>query len=125
MTISDVKVLEDKDWEFIAALRSLDVPENVAVLITYLANVKEASGREIEMGADLPQPQVSIGMKILRANNWLNEREVKRAKKGRPQKIYALKASIDEIIKHLEKEKLQESVQAMNYIKRLKELDPS
>ncbi len=122
MRASTVRVLEDKDWEFIATLRSLNVPGNVAVLITYLANVQEASGKEIEMGADLPQPQVSIGMKTLRANNWLNEHEIKRMGKGRPQKIYALKTSLEEIIKYFEEEKLKESAQIRRSIQRLKEL---
>ena len=33
-----VKVLDEKDLEFIEGLRSLKVPRNVAKLITYLAN---------------------------------------------------------------------------------------
>jgi predicted transcriptional regulator len=122
MKESTVKILDDKDMEFVETLRSLDVPRNVATLITFLANVDEASSREIEMGSDLRQPEVSIAMRTLRDNQWIEEREIKREGKGRPMKVYSLRASIDEIIRHFEEEKLHESAQAMESIQRLKQL---
>ena len=122
MKESTVKILDDKDMEFVETLRSLSVPRNVATLITFLANVDEASSREIEMGSDLRQPEVSIAMRTLRDNNWIEEKEIKREGKGRPMKVYSLKASIDEIIKHFEEEKMHESAQAMESIQRLKQL---
>ncbi len=39
MRESTVKILDDKDMEFVETLRSLSVPRNVATLITFLANV--------------------------------------------------------------------------------------
>jgi len=122
MRESTVKILDDKDMEFVETLRSLGVPRNVATLITFLANVEEASSSEIEMGSDLRQPEVSIAMRTLRDNNWIEEKEIKREGKGRPMKVYSLRASIDEIIKHFEEEKLHESAQAMESIQRLKQL---
>jgi len=122
MRESTVKILDDKDMEFVETLRSLSVPRNVATLITFLANVDEASSREIEMGSDLRQPEVSIAMRTLRDNNWIEEKEIKREGKGRPMKVYSLKAGIDDIIKHFEEEKLHESAQAMESIERLKQL---
>ena len=122
MRESTVKILDDKDMEFVETLRSLSVPRNVATLITFLANVDEASSREIEMGSDLRQPEVSIAMRTLRDNNWIEEKEIKREGKGRPMKVYSLKAGIDDIIKHFEEEKLHESAQAMESIQRLKQL---
>ena len=71
MRESTVKILDDKDMEFVETLRSLGVPRNVATLITFLANVDEASSREIEMGSDLRQPEVSIAMRTLRDNSGL------------------------------------------------------
>ena len=122
MRESTVKILDDKDMEFVETLRSLGVPRNVATLITFLANVEEASSREIEMGSDLRQPEVSIAMRTLRDNQWIEEKEIKREGKGRPMKVYSLRASIDGIIKHFEEEKLHESAQAMESIQRLKQL---
>ena len=115
-------MLDDKDQEFIEALRSLKVPRGVAALITYLTNVSEANSREIEMGTNLRQPEVSIAMRTLRNNNWVEEREVKVEGKGRPMKVYKLSMPIEEIIKHYEEVKTSESAQAMESIERLREM---
>ncbi len=119
---SAVKVLDDRDLEFIEALRSLKVPRGVAALITYLANVDEATSREIERGTDLRQPEVSIAMRTLRQNNWVTERDVETEGRGRPMKIYELSISIEEIIKHYEDVKKSESTQTMESIQRLREM---
>ena len=115
-------MLDEKDLEFVEALRSLDVPRNVAMLITFLANVSEANSREIEMATDLRQPEVSMAMRTLRNNNWVEEREVKTEGKGRPMKIYTLSVPIEEIIKHYEDMKNSETARTMQAIQRLKEI---
>jgi len=81
---TSVKELDEKDLEFVEALRSLNVPRNVATMITYLANTDDVTSREIEMGTDLRQPEVSIAMRTLRQNNWVEERDIKVAGTGRP-----------------------------------------
>ena len=125
MRESTVKILDDKDMEFVETLRSLGVPRNVATLITFLANVDEASSREIEMGSDLRQPEVSIAMRTLRNNNWVEEREIKKDGKGRPMKVYRLTISLGDIIKHFEDEKRKESAKTLESIEKLKELSRS
>ncbi len=114
--------LDDKELEFVEALRSLNVPRGAAALITYLAGMSEATSREIEIGTGLRQPEVSIAMRTLRQNNWVNERDVKAEGKGRPMKIYKLSTTIEEIIKHYENVKNSESAQIMEAIQRLKEI---
>ena len=98
------------------------MPRNVAALITYLANANEATSREIEIGTNLRQPEVSIAMRTLRNINWIEERDVKVGGKGRPMRIYKLDVPIEEIIKHYEDEKNNESARTMQAVKRLKEL---
>ena len=115
-------MLDEKDLEFIDALRSLEVPRNVAGLITYLANTNEATSREIEMGTNLRQPEVSIAMRTLRQNEWIDERDVKTVGKGRPMRVYKLRVPIQEIIQHYEVEKNNEAAETMQAIQRLKEL---
>jgi predicted transcriptional regulator len=115
-------MLDEKDLEFVDALRSLNVPRNVATMITYLANTDEVTSREIEMGTDLRQPEVSIGMRTLRQNNWVEEHDVKVSGKGRPMKIYKLGVPIEKIIKHYEDVKNNESAQAMQAIQKLKDI---
>jgi predicted transcriptional regulator len=94
----------------------------VARLLTYLKDLKERSSRDIEVATGLRQPEVSIAMRILREMGWIAEHELKGDGKGRPLKIYALRATIDEIIEHYEAEKAQESAQTMMVIQRLKEI---
>jgi predicted transcriptional regulator len=125
MKASIVKALDDKDLEFAETLQKLGIQQNVAAMITYLMNVNGATSRQIEMGTDLRQPEVSIGAKILRYNGWLEESELKREGKGRPMRVYKLKASIDEIIKHLEEKRIKESDHIMQSIQKLKQLAAS
>ena len=115
-------MLDEKDLEFVDALRSLNVPRNVATMITYLANTNEATSREIEMGTNLRQPEVSIAMRTLRQNNWVEERDVKVEGKGRPMKVYKLSVPIEKIIKHYEEVKNSEAAKTMQAIQRLREI---
>ena len=114
--------MDEKDLKFVEALRSINVPRNVATMITYLTNTDEVTSREIEMGTNLQQPEVSIVMRTLRENNWVNERDGKVGGKGRPMKIYKLGVPIGEIIKHYEEEKNSEAAQNMKSIQRLKDI---
>ena len=98
------------------------MPRNVASLITYLANTDDVTSREIEMGTNLRQPEVSIAMRTMRQNNWVNERDIKTEEKGRPMKVYKLSVPIEEIIKHYEEEKNNEAAKTMQAIQRLKDI---
>ena len=115
-------MLDEKDLEFVGILRSLNVPRNAATLITYLANTDEVTSREIEMGTDLSQPEVSTGMRTMRQNNWIEERDIKSKEKGRPMKIYKLGVPIEEIITHYEEQKNSEAARSMQAIQRLKDI---
>ena len=115
-------MLDEKDLEFVEALRSLNVPRNVAMLITFMANVSEASSREIETATRMRQPEVSIAMCALRQNNWVEERNIKTEVKGRPMKVYKLGVPIEKIIQYYEDESDRASAHAMESIQRLKEL---
>ena len=114
--------MDEKDLEFVEALRSINVTRNVAAMITYLANTDEVTSREIEMGTDLRQPEVSIGMRTLRNINWIEERDVKVGGKGRPMRVYKLGVPLEEIIKHYEEEKNKETAKSMQAIQKLKDI---
>jgi predicted transcriptional regulator len=122
MKQTSIRVLDDTDLEFIEALRNLKVPRNVATLITYLSNANEATSREIEVGTTMRQPEVSIAMRTLRQNKWVEEREIKAEGKGRPMKVYKLGMPLESIINHYEEESNRVSTRAMESIQRLKEL---
>jgi predicted transcriptional regulator len=116
-------VANKKDWALIEGLHSLGVNRNVASLITYLKNVKEGSSRDIERFTSMRQPEVSIAMRTLREMGWISERDVRSpGVGGRPMKMYALHATIEEILEHYEAKKNQESTRTIEAIQRLKEL---
>ncbi|HIH44412.1 MAG TPA: ArsR family transcriptional regulator [Candidatus Methanoperedenaceae archaeon] len=117
-----VKVLDQADEEFADTLMALGLKRNVAKVLTYLKNVEEVTSRDLEMGSDLRQPEVSIAMRELKEMDWISEREEKKSGKGRPFKIYKLKTDMATIISHLETQKKKESQEMMESIKRLKEL---
>ena len=119
---TSVKELDEKDLEFVDALRSLNVPKNVATLITYLANINEATSKEIEIATSMRQPEVSTAMHTMRQNNWATEREVQTERKGLPRKIYKLNVPIEEIIKHYEDVKNSEAARSMQAIQKLKDI---
>lgn len=100
----------------------IGMKRNVAKVLTYLASVSEATSKEIEMGSDLRQPEVSIAMRELRKLDWIAERDEKNPGKGRPYRIYKLKKGLYDIIEYLEVSKREESEQIMSKIQRLKEL---
>jgi len=119
-------VLGDDNHEFTDLLASLGVQRNVAKVITYLVVAGEATSKEIERGAGLRQPEVSIAMRILRGENWVREWEIKNTEgKGRPSKVYALSTPVDGIIRSIEDQKQKKSAEAMENIRKLKELASS
>lgn len=122
MKTQQVDILDQRDEEFAETLINLGLKRNVAKVLTYLKNVNEVTSRDLEMGSDLRQPEVSIAMRELKDLEWVAEREEKKPGKGRPFKIYKLKADVSTIIEHLEKEKTRETQEIMKNINRLKQL---
>ena len=106
----------------VETLKSLGVPRKVSNMIAYLASGTEATSREIERGSDLRQPEVSIALRTLRKNNWIEEKMGRSDGTGRPMKVYRLKTPIEDILHYYEQEKMNEASQAMQSIQRLKSL---
>ncbi len=94
----------------------------VARTLAYLQNVDKATSVELEKGAGLHQPEVSIAMKVLKERGWINEREEKKPGKGRPYKIYSLKIGFNDIVVQLENKQKKAVNEERAKIERLKEL---
>jgi|LGVE01.1.fsa_nt_gb predicted transcriptional regulator len=122
MRSSEVKVFDDNDLEFIEILRNLNLSRNVASTLAYLSNVDEATSKDLELGSQLRQPEVSIAMRELRNFGWLGEREVKKEGKGRPMKVYKLAVPMSEIVEYLEKQTKEDTYRILENIGKLKML---
>ena len=90
--------------------------------LAYMQNMNSATSIELERSTRLRQPEVTIAMKQLKDHDWINEREKKKSGKGRPYKIYSLKAGFIDIINHLERQQRKAVDEAHAKIERLKEL---
>jgi predicted transcriptional regulator len=119
---SDPRVERD---EIASILMKVGLKRNVAKVLTYLAGVAEATSREIELGSDLRQPEVSIAMREIRKLDWIAERDEKNPGKGRPYRIYKLNRNLHEIIDYLDGEQAKESERIMKQIEKLKSLKSS
>lgn len=118
----EVKILDDQDRQYIDALKGLGMSRNVATTLTYLVNVPEASSREIEISTGLRQPEVSVAMRLMRENQWIDVYDKKSIGKGRPTKIYSLVVPVDNIIEHYEQKILSETQMTMSVIDKLKHI---
>jgi Predicted transcriptional regulator len=112
-----------KDSEMVELLRKLNISRPVAKTLACLADGKELTSHSIEMSSGLRQPEVSIAMRYLKNNNWVNIREEKRDNgKGRPVKYYKLIVSMDQIVEKIEENVLEERKMILKNIEELKKI---
>lgn len=113
----------DQDEEMMAnLLGNIGLKRNLAKALVYLANVNESVSRNIELGAGLRQPEVSIAMRELRERGWIEEWEQKKEGKGRPLKCYRLSIELCDIIDHLDDSRKRDAQQDEETIATLRSL---
>jgi predicted transcriptional regulator len=116
-------VMGSTEYEMIELFRKINVNRPVALTLACLAKGREISSQSIEMISGLRQPEVSISMRYLRENNWIDVREEKKSRgKGRPIKLYRLTAPMNQIISKIEEEIIAESRLALRNIELLKQI---
>jgi len=101
-------VLDDKENKAVQLFSELGMPKNLAKTLLYISQVDECRSADVEQGADLRQPEVSVAMQELRRRGWAKKRDVKKKGKGRPVHLYKLTANLPAILKSFEKEKMKE-----------------
>jgi predicted transcriptional regulator len=101
-------VLDEKDNKAVQLFAELGMPKNLAKTLLYISQVDECRSADVEQGADLRQPEVSVAMQELRRRGWAKKRDVKKKGKGRPVHLYKLTSDLPTILKSFEKEKMKE-----------------
>lgn len=119
-----VMYFTEKETEFVNLLIDIGTRKNVAQVLVFLANVPEATSRDIERGTDLRQPEVSLAMHYLIGQDWIKIRENKTEGKGRPVKVYSLSKPIDKIMNAIEKDKKDQAKQQIARVQKLREFLP-
>jgi len=89
------------DEKLIELLIRAGLRKNPARVIVYLSKVKKAKAREIELGADLREPELSLALKDLKKRKWIIERKIKRDRVGRRPKEYELIVDLRDIVREL------------------------
>ena len=74
----------------------------------HISQVDECKSADVEQGADLRQPEVSVAMQELRRRGWAKKRDLKKKGKGRPVHIYKLTKGLPDILKNFENEKMKQ-----------------
>ncbi len=115
--------MSEKEYEIVELLRKLNINRTVALTLACLSCGEEITSREIEKNSNLRQPEVSIAMRYLKDNNWVEIREEKKTEgKGRPVKLYRLITPLEQIVFNIEQKILLESRYVLNNIEKLKRL---
>lgn len=113
----------EREYEMVELLRKLNMNRSVALVLTCLSTGEEVTSRTIEKKAGLRQPEVSIAMRYLCENNWIEVREEKKTEgKGRPVKLYKLVVPLEFIIQRIENDVMYQKLSVLESIERLKSL---
>ena len=118
----NIRKLTKQDEKIVDIFSDLGMPKNFAKTLKYISQVDECRSSEIEHGADLRQPEVSVSIKDLSKRGWIEKRDQKKEGKGRPIYIYKLALPLNKIIKTVEDEKLKEIETVKTDITELKSL---
>jgi predicted transcriptional regulator len=101
-------VLDEKDDKAVQLFAELGMPKNLAKTLMFISQVEECRSAEVEQGADLRQPEVSVAMQELRRRGWAKKRDLKKKGKGRPVHIYKLTKPLPDILRSFEQEKMKQ-----------------
>jgi predicted transcriptional regulator len=116
-------VLGSNEYEMMELFRKLNISRPIALTLTCLVKGKVITSQEIEILTRLRQSEVSIAMRYLHKNNWIEVSEEKKsAGKGRPTKLYRLTVSVNQIVSVIEEKTLAESRLLLRNIETLKKI---
>ena len=98
MKQKNVYMLDKEDDDAVQLFVKLGMPKNLAKTLLYISQFDECKCADIEQGADLRQPEISISMHELRRKEWVKKRDLNKKGKGRPVHIYKPTMHLSEIL---------------------------
>jgi predicted transcriptional regulator len=119
MSVKRVAVMEKKEEDCVNLLVSLGINRRIALVLVFLANVDEATSRDIERSIDLRQSVVSNTIQALIDTGWIATKANTRKTIGRPLTIYSLAIPFPEIIQAIENKKRHEAECTMRRVRKL------
>ena len=113
---------DSMDKKVIDLFDELGVSKNLAKTLMFVSKVDHCRSSDIEKGANLRQPEVSVAMQQLSDYGWIEKTNQKKEGKGRPIYIYKLTTELDDIFDFFQQEKQQEIETIESNLKELKDL---
>lgn len=101
-------VLDEKDDKAVQLFAELGMPKNLAKTLMFISQVEECRSADVEQGADLRQPEVSVAMQEMRRRGWVKKKDLKKKGKGRPVHIYKLTRPLPQILTTFKDEKMKQ-----------------
>ncbi|RLA79635.1 MAG: ArsR family transcriptional regulator [Deltaproteobacteria bacterium] len=101
--------------------KEFGLTEHELKCLKYLLKNKVAFAKEIERKFDLRQPQVSTALKNLMQKGWVDFKQTKKDRRGRPQNVYYLIKTKEEIFKDLEKTIEEKRTELIEKFEKLKQ----
>ena len=101
-------VLDEKDDKAVQLFAELGMPKNLAKTLMFISQVEECRSADVEQGADLRQPEVSVAMQEMRRRGWVKKKDLKKKGKGRPVHIYKLTRPLPQILNTFKDEKMKQ-----------------
>jgi predicted transcriptional regulator len=101
-------VLDEKDDKAVQLFAELGMPKNLAKTLMFISQVEECRSADVEQGADLRQPEVSVAMQEMRRRGWVKKKDLKKKGKGRPVHIYKLTKPLPQILTTFKDEKMKQ-----------------
>lgn len=113
-------VLDERDLRMVDLLVELGLSRNPAKVVVFLLQVEEAVSQEIEQGASMRQPEVSVAVRELRRRGWVAKRDIPTEGKGRPMHGYRLDASFGEVLDSFEEAIRERAERALDRVDELR-----
>ncbi len=104
-----INSIDAGDDKAVQLFTKLGMPKNLAKTLLYVSQVDECKSAEVERGANLRQPDVSIAMQELRERGWIDMQSLRKKKgKGRPVHIYKTTMQLSQVMEEIKQEKTKE-----------------
>jgi predicted transcriptional regulator len=121
MRTKNVQYFTETEEQFIDLLVRIGTKKTIAKILVFMVNNRKATIAEIEHGADMRQPEISMAMKYLIERKWIGSCEIRSTTQGRPLKIYELTKSRSEILDIIQTEKEDEVKRQLALLRKLRE----
>jgi len=109
MELREITYFTENDETVIELLVNVGFKRSFSKVLVYLLSKPESTMRDIERGANLRQPEVSLATTYLLNRTWISCRAVQGRTKGRPVKSFRPAKPFAEVLADIKEQKMEEA----------------